>query len=58
MVENYDEVLLDWKNCPETGCKNKICLALKSDKCFPHTQGSRQWKLFKIWCNNFIKNFI
>jgi len=27
----------EWPDCPVDGCENKICLALASDKCFPHT---------------------
>lgn len=23
-------------NCPVPGCKNKACLRLRADKCFPH----------------------
>jgi hypothetical protein len=30
---NYE----DWPNCIVTGCPNKCCLRLRSDKCYPHT---------------------
>ena len=53
----FGNVLLGvvWNDCPIEGCKNKVCLALNSDKCFPHTKGNRQWKLFKIWWNNLFR---
>lgn len=43
-----------WANCPIENCENKVCLALKSDKCFVHTKGNRQFKLLKIWWNNLV----
>ena len=50
-MEKYHQAKLNviWNDCPIEGCVNKICLALNSDKCFPHTKGNRQWKLLKIW---------
>lgn len=44
-----------WNDCPIEGCTNRVCLALNSDKCFPHTKGHRQWKLLKIWCRNLFR---
>jgi hypothetical protein len=44
-----------WSDCPVEGCKNKVCLALNSDKCFPHTKENRQWKLFKIWWKHLFR---
>ena len=44
-----------WDDCPEKGCNNKVCLALNSDKCFPHTKGNKQWKLLKIWWRNLFR---
>lgn len=41
-----------WPFCSEKGCTNKICLALKSDKCFTHTKGNKYVKRFKIWFKN------
>lgn len=42
----------EWVNCPEPGCENKICLSLESDRCFIHTDGNRNLKLFKIYIKN------
>lgn len=42
----------DWDDCPEPGCENKICLSLESDKCFTHTDGNKDLKLFKIYIKN------
>jgi hypothetical protein len=44
-----------WPKCPIEGCNNRICLALKSDKCFVHTKGFRWFKLLRISCNNMFK---
>lgn len=38
----------EWPDCPVKGCTNKICLALDSDKCFPHTKGHPYVKGLKI----------
>ncbi len=38
-----------WPDCPVPGCTNKTCLALDSDKCFPHTHGFAWWKHIRIW---------
>lgn len=45
---NFD----DWPDCPVEGCGNKICLALNSDKCFPHTPGNKHVKHMKIDARN------
>lgn len=37
-----------WPDCPVEGCPNKICLALNSDRCFPHTPGNKHVKGWKI----------
>ena len=29
----------DWPDCIVLGCQNKCCLALDSDRCYPHTTG-------------------
>lgn len=29
----------EWNNCPIEGCSHKVCRALKSNYCFPHTPG-------------------
>lgn len=41
-----------WPDCPVPGCTNKICLALNSDKCFPHTPGNHHIKRWKIALRN------
>jgi len=46
----YDE----WPDCPVPGCTNKICLALNSDRCFPHTPGNRHVKHWKIEARNGV----
>lgn len=38
----------DWPDCIVPGCANKCCLALDSDKCFPHTKGNQHVKRWKI----------
>jgi hypothetical protein len=48
---DWDEIIHDdndWLDCPVDGCKNRICLALKSDKCFVHTKGCKLIKHLKI----------
>lgn len=47
---------LVWPYCKVNNCTNRACLALTSDKCFPHTKGNRRWKLLKIRYNRIIKN--
>lgn len=42
------KTLENWKDCPVKECKNKVCLALRSDKCFTHTKGLRWAKLAVI----------
>jgi hypothetical protein len=42
----------NWPDCPVDGCKNKICLSLNSDKCFPHTEGNEHVKGWKIDARN------
>ncbi len=44
----------DWPDCPVTGCTNKICLALNSDKCFVHTEGNELEKRLKIDARNAV----
>jgi hypothetical protein len=46
-----------WPDCPVEGCKNKICLALHSDKCFPHTDGNEHVKRWKIDARNASSDF-
>lgn len=29
-----------WPDCIVPGCRNKCCLRLNSDKCYPHTIGT------------------
>jgi hypothetical protein len=29
----------EWADCIVPGCVNKRCAALRSDKCYPHTNG-------------------
>ena len=54
-ISEWDTMMKLWPNCPVDGCKNKINLNLNSGKCFPHTEGSYQWKSFKIlFKNTFI----
>lgn len=38
----------EWPDCPIEGCPNKICLALQSDFCFPHTPGNEHVKRIDI----------
>lgn len=45
----------DWPDCPVPGCTNKVCLALNSAKCFPHTPGSRHVKRWKIEARNGVE---
>ncbi len=49
---------LQWKDCPEKDCTNKVCLALNSDKCFVHTKGNRRWKLLKITIRNLYRKYV
>jgi len=46
--EEYDA----WPDCLVAGCSNKVCLALDSDKCFPHTDGNQHVKRWKIEARN------
>lgn len=43
-----DEEWAAWPDCPIEGCPNKICLALDSQFCFPHTPGNVHVKHLKI----------
>lgn len=43
-----EEVTNDWPDCPIEGCPNKICLALDSEFCFPHTPGNERVKHIDI----------
>lgn len=52
---SFEFLKAGWADCPIEDCTNKVCLSLNSDKCFVHTKGSRQWKLFKIWWNNLFR---
>ena len=38
----------NWPDCPTVGCTNKICLALDSQFCFPHTPGNKYVKSINI----------
>lgn len=42
----------DWPDCAIDGCPRKCCLALDSIYCFPHTDGNRHVKLWKIGARN------
>jgi len=54
-----NKINISWINeCPVDKCTNKVCLSLNSDKCFPHTEGSRRWKLIKIRYNRLIKKIL
>jgi hypothetical protein len=54
-ISDWDMMMKIWPNCPVDGCKNKINLNLNTGKCFPHSEGSYQWKSFKIlFKNTFI----
>ena len=54
-ISDWDMMMHQWPDCPVDGCKNKINLNLNSGKCFPHSEGSYQWKSFKIlFKNTFI----
>lgn len=44
----------EWPNCPIEGCPNKICLALNSEFCFPHTPGNKHVKHMKIDAKNAL----
>ena len=55
-MSDWDMMMKIWPNCPVDGCKNKINLNLNSGKCFPHTEGSYQWKSFKILLKNTFIN--
>ena len=43
-----ETIYINWPDCPVPGCTNKICLALNSDFCFPHTPGNEHVKRMKI----------
>jgi hypothetical protein len=43
-----------WPNCIVDGCPRKCCLALDSDKCFPHTPGNSHIKGWKIDARNSV----
>lgn len=43
-----DTIYINWPDCPVEGCQNKICLALNSEFCFPHTPGNEHVKRMKI----------
>ena len=53
---DWDTMMKIWPDCPVKGCKNKINLNLNSGKCFPHSEGSYQWKSFKILLKNTFIN--
>jgi len=36
-IEVEDAGLVYWPMCPIKHCKNRICLSLGSDYCWPHT---------------------
>jgi hypothetical protein len=42
------ESLDDWPRCAMPGCETKICVALDSSFCFPHTPGETEWKHAEI----------
>lgn len=42
----------DWPDCTVPRCPNKCCLALDSEKCFPHTPGNDHVKGWKIDASN------
>lgn len=43
-----ETIYINWPDCPIEGCPNKICLALNSEFCFPHTPGNEHVKRMKI----------
>jgi len=55
-ISDWDMMMKIWPNCPVDGCKNKINLNLNTGKCFPHSEGSYQWKNFKILFKNTFIN--
>ena len=55
-ISDWDMMMKIWPNCPVGGCKNKINLNLNTGKCFPHSEGSYQWKNFKILFKNTFIN--
>lgn len=42
MSENEKTLDHQWPNCSIPGCPFKSCLALGSDKCYPHTLEERR----------------
>ena len=42
MGENKKSIDNEWPNCSVPGCPFKSCLALGSDKCYPHTIEERR----------------
>lgn len=46
--------LNDWHDCIVPGCPNKCCLALDSEKCFPHTPGNDHVKGWRIDASNAL----
>ena len=55
-ISDWDLLMKQWPDCPVKGCKNKINLNLNTGKCFPHSEGSNQWKSFKILLKNTFIN--
>ena len=55
-MSDWDMMMKIWPNCPVDGCKNKTNLNLNTGKCFPHSEGSNQWKSFKILLKNTFIN--
>jgi len=47
--------LENWPDCPVDGCDKKICLALDSDRCFPHTMDRHTKKIIRDMKLNFEK---
>ena len=45
-----------WPDCPVEGCPNKICLALDSEFCFPHTPGNEHVKRIGIDVRRIINH--
>ena len=55
-ISDWDMLMKIWPNCPVEGCEYKINLNLNTGKCFPHSEGSNQWKSFKILLKNTFIN--
>lgn len=51
-MDDFDDFMANWPECPIDGCTNKISLSLASDKYFVHTPGNDHVKRWKIEARN------